>query len=469
MSSHDHHHTSDHTPPPTPTTTHDDTTNPTDHPTGTPQPDHAHTTTTTNTTTPTTAAPDPGTPTHTPRPRLRELDLLRFIAALAVLLYHYTGSTGGPWDGHNARELFAPVSLATQFGYLGVELFFLISGFVILMSAWGRTMAEFTISRIIRLYPAYWFAVLLTAALYLTTGQGRGRPENIIPNLTMFQQGMGVQNVSGVFWTLWVEMHFYALIAILVLTGITYRRCITFMATWTVLAIYAQEAHATALQKLLIPEHAPYFIAGMALYLIHRHGPTLLVWGLTAFSWATSIRYAVPTGTDAPYHIAPSNAWPAIPILVTAAYLIIALVALGKLRRLNWRGLATLGCLTYPTYLIHYELGPPLADLLHPALPYWAATLAITTTVLTAAYLIHRLVEKPLSAWLKPRLRDAFDRLDIPHPRNHHPATTHHDTPRNQPRNPDPTSETQPPGTTTDPHGQPPRGSTPSAPIGSTI
>ncbi|MFF5259612.1 acyltransferase family protein [Actinomadura viridis] len=398
--------------------------------------------------------------TNPPNRRLHELDLLRFLAALAVLLYHYTGTTGGPWHDQNARELFAPTSLATQFGYLGVELFFLISGFVILMSAWGRTMADFTISRITRLYPAYWFAVLLIAAIYLTTGHGRGRPENIIPNLTMFQQGMGIQNASGVFWTLWTEMHFYALISILILAGITYQRCVTFMTTWTVLAIFAQETGAGPLQSLLIPQHAPYFIAGMALYLIHRFGPTLLLWGLTAFSWATSIRYALPTATDHPYNIAPGNAWPAIPIAITLIYLTMGLAATGKLRHLKWRRFATLGSLTYPTYLMHYELAPPLADALHPALPYWAATATITAIVLTTAYLIHRLIERPLAAWLKPRLRDSFQRIR-PTP----PACPRQETPHNSP----PASETTAKDNTPTPHDQEPHGSTPSAPIGSTI
>jgi peptidoglycan/LPS O-acetylase OafA/YrhL len=406
---------------------------------------------------------------QTPAARLREVDLLRFLAALAVLLYHYTGTIGGPWRQDNAREIFSPVSALTQFGYLGVELFFLISGFVILMSVWGRSMADFTISRIIRLYPAYWFAVLLIGALYLTTGEGRGKPENIIPNLTMFQQGMGVQNASGVFWTLWTEMHFYALISILVLAGVTYQRCVTFMAAWTVLAVFAQETGTKVLQALLIPEYAPYFVAGMAFYLIHRFGPSLLLWGFAAFSWAASIRHALPIGTSEPYNIAPVDAWPALPILITLIYAVMALVATGRLRRLNWRGFATLGCLTYPTYLIHYEVAPPLARLLHPALPYWAATAAIAAIVLAAAYLIHRLIERPLSRWLKPRLRDSFDRLRVGDPARHRDETQRGAATRDTPQNPQPTAETQPRGETPVPLDQEPHGSTPSPPIGSTI
>ncbi|WP_067472984.1 acyltransferase family protein [Actinomadura hibisca] len=375
---------------------------------------------------------------RTPRVRLYELDLLRFLAAMAVLLYHYTGSRGGPFKGEKARELFDPVSALTQFGYLGVELFFLISGFVILMSAWGRSMADFTVSRITRLYPAYWLAVLMIGAIHLTTGMGRGKPETIIPNLTMFQQGMGIRNASGVFWTLWAEMHFYALISLLVLTGITYRRCLTFMTTWTVLAIFAKESGNDLLQSVLIPTYAPYFIAGMALYLIHRFGPTLMLWLLVAFSWACSIRYALPAATEAPYSISRADAWPAIAVLTTLVYALVALIATGKLSRLRWKRLATLGALTYPTYLIHYELGPVIARFLYPTLQPWAVVLIITATVLAAAYLINKLVEEPAARWLKPRLKDSFARLATTEPGQHRHRRARHTEPPTPPGPPTP-------------------------------
>ncbi|MGI5169474.1 acyltransferase family protein [Spirillospora sp. CA-253888] len=417
---------------------------------------------------------------RTPRVRLHELDLLRFVAAMAVLLYHYTGSMGGPFKGEKARELFEPVSVLTQFGYLGVELFFLISGFVILMSAWGRSMADFAASRITRLYPAYWLAVLMIGAIYLTTGMGRGKPETLIPNLTMFQQGMGVPNASGVFWTLWAEMHFYALISILVLTGITYRRCLTFMAGWSVLAIFAKESGNDILQSVLIPEYAPYFIAGMALYLIHRFGPSLMLWLMVAFSWACSIRYALPTAVEHPYNVSRADAWPAVAVLTTLVYALVALIATGKLHRLRWKRFATLGALTYPTYLIHYELGPLLSRALYPRLHPWAVVLVITAIVLATAYLINKLVEEPAVRWLKPRLKDSFDRLSTSEPGQHrHRRARHTDPPAPGggtppgPGGPPPHGPTAPhPGTggqTPAHHPDTPHGSTPSAPIGSTI
>ncbi len=94
------------------------------------------------------------------RSRVSELDLLRFFAAFSVLLYHYT------FRGYAAGDmsimpypLLAPIS---KYGYLGVDLFFLISGFVILMSASSGSLKRFAISRIVRLYPAFWVCCTVT-------------------------------------------------------------------------------------------------------------------------------------------------------------------------------------------------------------------------------------------------------------------------------------------------------------------
>src|SRR5262245_27551519 len=131
--------------------------------------------------------------------RLRELDLLRFLAALGVLLFHFTGYGGGPWPDDRARHLFPAIGTTTAYGYLGVDLFFMISGFVILMSVWGRGTAEFGVSRLVRLMPAYWFAVLLGLGIYAVFGLGKGKPSLVIPNMTMLQGGLGADNVDAVF------------------------------------------------------------------------------------------------------------------------------------------------------------------------------------------------------------------------------------------------------------------------------
>lgn len=64
--------------------------------------------------------------------RVPELDLLRFIAALSVVLFHFCAAP--LVHGSVDRALFDVLGVAARYGYLGVELFFLISGFVIIMS-----------------------------------------------------------------------------------------------------------------------------------------------------------------------------------------------------------------------------------------------------------------------------------------------------------------------------------------------
>ena len=138
--------------------------------------------------------------------RIPELDLLRFLAALAVVIYHY----GLPAD------VGQPIARVTEFGFLGVQLFFMISGFVILWTATNKTPAEFVISRLSRLYPTFWVAVLLTAAsLYVL--RGTFNPGVVLANLTMVPGPLRQPMLDKVYWTLVIEIKFYGLILCLLL------------------------------------------------------------------------------------------------------------------------------------------------------------------------------------------------------------------------------------------------------------
>ncbi|HEU5160554.1 MAG TPA: acyltransferase [Streptosporangiaceae bacterium] len=354
----------------------------------------------------------------TPTARLRELDLLRFLAAAAVLAYHFTGfSGGGPWP-RAAREVFPGVGSVTGFGYLGVDLFFMISGFVILMSAWGRGPGEFAVSRIVRLLPAYWISVLLGAAIFAVFGLGNGRPGVVLPNLTMLQGGLGVRNVDAVYWTLWVELHFYVLMAVLAAVGVTYRNCVIFMAGWLFVGLYADEGENKLLQVLFVPTWNCYFISGMALFLIYRFGPNLLLWGFVAVGWLMALRWGTwraggifDEGTDA-----------GAAVLITGIFAVMILVALRRLGWLRWRGFTVLGALTYPLYLVHQQLSLPILDAIFPRLNRWAALAVVTAASLAAAYAIYRCAERPAQAWLRPRLRAALDRIRTLEPPRRAPA-----------------------------------------------
>ncbi|MEV0666755.1 acyltransferase family protein [Actinomadura luteofluorescens] len=336
----------------------------------------------------------------TRRERLRELDLLRFAAALAVVLYHFTGFGGaGAWPAPS-QEVFPEIAPVTRFGYLGVDLFFVISGFVILMSAWGRGPGEFGVSRLVRLMPAYWVSVLLGAAVYALFRMGHGVPGLIVPNLTMLQGGLGLRNVDAVYWTLWVELHFYVLAAVLAGIGITYRSCLVFMAAWMLGGVFADEADSKILQVMLVPTWSCYFIAGMALYMIHRFGPTLLLWGYVAASYLIALRW----GAWRAENVFRGADETVVSAVITGIFAVMILVATGRLSRLRWRGLTVLGALTYPLYLVHSQLALPLLDAVYPGLDRWTALAVAVGASLLAAYAVHRLVERPGAAWMKARL-----------------------------------------------------------------
>ncbi|MEV7385673.1 acyltransferase [Streptomyces sp. NPDC091215] len=349
-------------------------------------------------------------PPGRPHTRLLALDGLRLVAALMVCLYHYAGRGGvvsASWH-QNPGRVFPTLSGAAVYGCLGVEFFFVISGFVICMSSWGRSLGDFFRSRVARLYPAYWVALLLVtgACLVLPAVVHAVRPDEFLVNLTMLQQPMGVPRVLGVCWTLWVEVRFYALFALtVVLPGVTYRRVVLFCSVWTLAAVLSTAAGGPWTELVVMPGYAPYFIGGLALYLVHRFGGRLLPWGIVALSWILGL------------HMATQGLWRAdaprdpyvVMLVVTLAFAAVAAVAAGWTRRANWPWLTTAGALTYPFYLVHEHLGWFVIRVLHRAwgLPPWP-TLAVTVLgMLGLAWLIHRFVEKPFGPRLKRALKYA--------------------------------------------------------------
>ncbi|AXI81358.1 acyltransferase [Peterkaempfera bronchialis] len=339
------------------------------------------------------------------------MDGLRLVAALMVCAYHY-GGRGGPvqqaW-GQSPATLFPTLHGAFSYGCLGVQVFFVISGFVICMSSWGRTVKEFFASRVSRLYPAYWFAVLLiTAVLALrpVVAQPLPLPE-VLVNLTMMQQPMGSGRVLGVCWTLWVEARFYLLFALVVWKGVTYRRSVAFCAVWLVASVLAAGMRLPAVDLVVMPQYAPFFIGGLALYLVHRFGGNPTLWAIVAMSWGLGQYQAVqglvsPPGTEVFHH---RSAW-VVTAVITAGYLAVAVVALGWLDRADWRWLTVAGALTYPFYLVHEHLGWVVIEVLHRRLGLSAhATLAATAAgMLLLAWLVHRLVERRWGPPLKRAL-----------------------------------------------------------------
>ena len=335
------------------------------------------------------------------RPRLAALDGLRLVAALAVLGYHYAGVNVPYWGVPSHVEL-PTLSHVGRYGYLGVNLFFVISGFVILMTAYDRSIESFAASRIARLFPAYWAAIVLTFALQSFWHAGRQpSPVQALVNLTMTQEAFDVVNVQGAFWTLWTELKFYLLIGVFILVGITRRSLIAFAVLWPVLGQIAAATHSGFLNSLLIPTYAPYFSAGILLFLLFRERHELVTWLALGFAWVLCIQQATGYArrasalTDSP--VDPT----VIAVIVTLSIAAVYACSFGPVSRVSWRWLTVAGALTYPLYLVHGQLGFFLIDTLHGRMDSRLVLVVAAACALALAYAIHRLVERPFASPLR--------------------------------------------------------------------
>nr|WP_308379438.1 acyltransferase [Streptomyces sp. ISL-43] len=353
------------------------------------------------------------------RPRLAALDGLRLIAALMVVFHHYVGFGGSAEAAKNAWTkpvdvVFPTASWLASYTWTGVEFFFIISGFVICMSSWGRSLGEFFTSRVVRLYPAYWFAILATTVvvtLWPMVAQ-RLSLQGVLVNATMLQEPFGVGSVDAVYWTLFAELRFYLLFALVVWKGVTYRRVVLFCALWTVASVLSLSVHAPKMARyILIPEFSPYFIAGIAMYLMHRFRPTMLLWGIVAISWLFSVRQVSLYNEGLAVYLGRTmDAKPAI-VLMTLGYLVMIVLALGGLSWVRGKWLTVAGAITYPLYLLHEDIGWTGIRLLRNHLSPWTLVAVITLGMLIVSWLVHRLVERPAAAILKRGLTDGLTSL----------------------------------------------------------
>lgn len=346
-------------------------------------------------------APEPSTPERVPSERLEELDALRGLAALSVMAFHYTHIL--PRFVHLAE----PPPFEIVYGYFGVELFFMISGFVILLTL-ERTKyaADFVVSRAARLYPAFWAALLVTftvGALFPLEAQHYTGGQLLI-NATMLADYLKVEDIDSVYWSLSYEIGFYFSMFLLFVTG-QLKRIEWFAAAWLSLSaifILHPEYLPHPLHYLLtINNYTHLFVFGILAYRIRRKG-------------ATPVRLAIIAAAAGLAFLRLSPLQSAMVIALMATF---SLGVFGKLKFLKHPALLWLGAVSYPLYLTHQMLGYRVVAWLTAAgAPFLAAIAVTAVAALTLAGAIHYAVEKPsqraVKAWWKGRaffLRGSVD------------------------------------------------------------
>ena len=316
--------------------------------------------------------------TETPKKRIDELDALRGLAALGIVFCHLFDS----YDHYFGHSFDVP-GLFRYFA-LAVHLFFIVSGFVIFMTL-NRVKhpMDFVVSRLSRLYPVYWIAIAITFSTVVLFGQPTIQNElgvsskAAIANFSMLQGFVRIAHVDRVYWTLTLELAFYAWMFMWFVTR-QLCRIHWICAAWVLFGIgwhlvSPTESFATkALAKFCLVEYCYLFAAGIMFYKVWSGTANRVTYGILALCYGAA------------WIIAPTIDACVIGVFFGLFFLLMQ----GHMRFLSSRPLLFLGAISYSLYLIHQNIGYIVIrygyDLgLHPLISITAA-IAVTILIATA-------------------------------------------------------------------------------------
>jgi peptidoglycan/LPS O-acetylase OafA/YrhL len=386
---------------------------------------------------------------------------LRGVAVLWVVAFHYVTVRGAadPRDGWVAAlGAFGPLDQVVRNGYLGVDLFFLISGFLLALPWFvharsgiaAPSAARFYARRIRRIVPAYYLQVLLLFTLVMPLLHGRTywRSDLWVFLWNGIAHGLFLQNstpltasslgVNGALWTLAVEAQFYALLPLVAplfvrapLRMLAAGAAVSFAWNWAALhdlrpLVDAQlalgahwhwsEATVRGLLALQLPAFAGHFALGIALgrgWLAWRERPPAAWPSATtplAAIGALALLYAALTG------LAPGLARPAAALALGILLFAATLGRSTASRTLLGRGpLAFAGRVSYSAYLYHLPL-LMLWNAFVPAAGGWLTLPAYAAALACVSWLSWRYVEQPfLAARTRAHRERGEDREDLEH------------------------------------------------------
>jgi peptidoglycan/LPS O-acetylase OafA/YrhL len=335
--------------------------------------------------------------------RFAALDGLRGIAALWVVCFHYL-TRYDDFFGRAGNTLFGHLTFPN--GLYGVYLFFMISGFVIFMTLLRcRGPLDFIVSRFSRLYPAYWTAVALTAsvaALYPLPGQEISLAQ-MVANATMLQTFVYIADVDGVYWTLAVELSFYAMMLAIFSAGLL-RRIERVAWVWLAVAALSQLSSQAGfdlwyrVSLVLVLRYVEFFIAGIVFYLARVEGYTrqrvALLVCCVGLAWLSH---------------------GLLPAVALAGFCVLFHLCITyRVRWISTGPILWLGAISYPLYLTHQMLGyRALSALLAHGVPPAVALAVVTAAALALASAITLLVERPamvaVRRWYRARTDSRTD------------------------------------------------------------
>ena len=303
------------------------------------------------------------------------IDSLRALAALLVLVHHVFNTTTKIGDA----------------GSIGVYLFFLISGYCIVLSLSNlgeHPVRGFLIRRVFRLYPVYWIAVVFATVFAVEPVHWR----DLLINLSMFQTAFRVRDINGVFWTLCIELVFYGFIILFLTLGLAYKIS-TYALSWLLFTVGSLFA---ALTWHFAGIHIPFahmlflslFMMGGTVSMIHKRSMDMKwVWYALILYLAIvyAISYAVFSTRGESTLFTPQQYFGNYAFAV-----IFFLIALGR-RCFAWDWLSYLGKISFCIYLIH----APLITFIEPLVSGIVFFIFVLMLSLGISAVLNKFIEEP--------------------------------------------------------------------------
>ena len=322
------------------------------------------------------------------------LDLLRFSAAMLVVVYHflYRGAREGGYLDHG----FGAAGETVMLGYLGVNLFFMISGFVIIWSASGRDWYAFSIGRLARLYPAHLVAMSITFAVMAWWARPPFATDlhQWLANLTMLAPAFGSPFMDGAYWSIVIELIFYFWVAVGLFSGVLPRHTDGAVAVWLFLVVVNNVLIGSRpLELVFLTEYGAYFALGAMTWRLSALGASKLRLGLAGLAVAMTFHTAEVQRLDVFARLGEAASAGELALANLGIVVLFGLAAVlgSHVRAGPW--ILALGGISYPLYLIHQNAGYILINFSAPVIGKWSAFALAVALSLAASWLIYRHVE----------------------------------------------------------------------------
>lgn len=336
------------------------------------------------------------------------LDLLRFFSATIVVCYHF-GVRGG--EGGRSTFVYSEIAPVAKYGFLGVELFFIISGFVICLTVMRSKPWDFFISRAVRLYPCFWVCCTVT---YVVTQYANYVAKvswvDYLANMLLVSGFIGASSVDGVYWSLFVEIRFYALVfVILWLFGVASLE--RWVLGWVALSLLNGFYEVRILRVLFLTEMAPLFASGMLMYFGVTRGFNRVRLSALIVCFVLASRHLFRMSDQISQDMSVDISRAVCFCALLAGYLLVYLCVTVGRGATSPIWMRQMGSLTYPLYLLHQNFGFILMSALSFYLPRLAVFSVTVATVLVASYLIAVHVEPAIQFRLRSYLNGLRTRV----------------------------------------------------------